>query len=290
MAVRQFWLENANGIKYSLHRVESFLNTPSGLGYGVDISTFKLGDSNVIATEEYNLGSVEGEILFMEEREKAYQQYFQFAQFLYARPITLHYVPPNTFDGYHCQVRITNVEKGEVNSDDGILHVPVSMYRQTMWYTDKENVISVKAEYEDGKEYPLDRPYHYGMFSTNGMILTNNGVANAPLIIEVDGASSDVMWRLFDANYNLYGACRIIGDYDYVYVNSNDLEEEIRLVDNDVFLPNAINYQDLTVGDPRNVFVTFLKLRPGQSRLAFNLTDEFTGTVTVRWRNAYVTV
>ena len=288
--VREFWLENSAGAKYQLNTQSVFFHQPTGLGYAVDLNTLRLGESNLIVSEDYNLGTVEGEVLFIGDRGEVYQKYFEFAQFLYYRPIILHYRTPNTFSSFRCQVRVVSVEKSEVNSTDGFLHIPISMYKQTMWYSDEESVISVRAEYEESKEYPLDRPYHYGALSTAGIDLVNGGVANTPMIVQLEGECTDVMWTLYDGQQNAYGATRILGTYNFIRVDSSDLAESIALETDGIVVPNAINYQDLTVGDPRHIYVTFLKLKPGRSKLVFNLTDEYDGTVTIRWRNAYVTV
>lgn len=286
---REFWLENANGEKYSLHSVQTFANTPTGLGYGVDINTVRMGNSNLILSEEYNLGSVSAELLFLEGRLRAYQQYLAFAHFLYARPIVLHYRTPATNAEYRCQVRVTDLEKSEV-SVDGIMRCPITMYRQTLWYTAEPNVLEADNSVTDSKTYPLDRPYHYGYASMNNMTLYNDGVADTPLLIQIYGECEDPMWRLYTETGEQYGACRIIGTYDYLSVDSNDLDENIVLERSGSVLPNPINYQDLTVGNPRSVYVTFLKLHPGTSKLVFTMDEEFSGYCRVTWRHAYATV
>lgn len=286
---REFWLENANGEKYSLHNLATYANSPSGLGYGVDLSTMRLGNSNLIVSEEYNLGSFSAELLFLEGRLRAYQQYLNFAHFLYARPIILHYKTPATNAEYRCQVRVTDLQKTEV-SEDGIMRCPITMYRQTLWYTAQPNIIEADNTVEDSKYYPLIRPYHYGYSSMNNMTLTNDGVADTPLLIEIFGECENPMWSLYTADGEQYGACRIIGTFDYLSVDSNDLDENIVLERGGSYLPNAINYQDLTVGSPREIYVTFLKLHPGASKLVFTMDEDFSGYCRVTWRHAYATV
>lgn len=289
MAVRQFWLENANGDKYSLHTQKVFMNVPQGLGFTVDIEPVRVGNSNFIVSEEYNLGTISGEILFMDKRAKAYQDYFNFVHFLYQKPITLHYLPPNDKISYYCQVRVVNVDKSEMG-EDGILRVPIEMYRQTMWFNDDINIIEATNDASEGKHYPLSRPYHYGIISIRNIGLYNDGVSDSPLYIEIYGECENPSYDLYDGKGIKYGSTKLIGTYDYVAVDSSDLTESITLMRNGSNIPNAVNYQDLTVGEPRSVYVTFLKLKPGESRLVFNLGDEFPGYVRVRWNNAYVTV
>ena len=87
-----------------------------------------------------------------------------------------------------------------------------------------------------------------------------------------------------------YGAAKILGTYSYVRVDSDDTAEEIHLERNGSVIANAINYQDLTVGSPQQVYVTFLKIQPGTSTLMFDLGDDFDGCVRLTWSNAYVSV
>lgn len=288
--VREFWLVNSKGVKYSLHRLNVFLNTPSGLGYSVDTDVVNLGNSSFIASESYNLGSAEGEVIFLGSRKAVYQEYFDFTNFLYFRPITLHYKTPNSNDSFFCQVRVISLEKSEVGQD-GILRCPIQMYRQTLWYNDTLHTLEARNVSVEGKSYPLYRPYHYGAISTQNIEIYNAGVADAPMTVEVLGRSTDTMFNLFDENNVRYGAAKILGTYDKIFIDSDDLNEDIQLERDGSVIPNAINYQDLTVGDPRQVYVTFLKLKPGTSRLTFNFgSGEFNGYVRVKWRNAYVTV
>lgn len=290
-SVREFWLTNSKGEKYSLHTLSAFLNLPTGLGYGVTTNVVKLGNSDLITSESYNLPTASGEIIFMGDRRQIYQEYLNFSKFLYHRPIVLHYKTPNSNTSYYCLVRVIDLQKSEVSQADGILHCPIQLYRQTMWYDDNLNVLEAKNIALEGKEYPLYRPYLYGVISTSNIELYNDGVADAPMVVEVDGASTDVMFDLYDEANVKYGATRILGEYDYIKIDSEDLNQDIQLVRNGASLPNAINYQDLTVGDPRQVYVTFLKLKAGRSKLVFNFgSSGFNGTVRISWRNTYVTV
>lgn len=289
--VREFWLTNAKGVKYSLHSTtQAFLNEPSGLGFGVDASIVKLGNSSFILSEDYDLGSAQGELIFFGTRQEVYNQYFKFTQFLYAKPIQMHYRTPDRTESYYCQVRVVSLEKTEVGQD-GLLRCPISMLRQSMWYNDTKNIVEARNTASDGKKYPLYRPYHYGTVSTSNIEIYNAGIADAPMLVEVDGRVTDPAWSLYDDDNNLYGSAKILGTYDYVSVDSDDLSESISLTRDGSVIANAVNYQDLTVGDPRQVYVTFLKLRPGTSRMTFTFgTGEFGGVIRVTWRNAYVTV
>lgn len=289
--IREFWLTNANGSKYSLNSVdESFLHQPQGLGFNVSLTTVRLEFNDLIVSEDYQLPPIEGELLFQGKRDEVYQKYFEFIRFLSMKPINLHYLPPNAVESYRCLVRVTALEKTEVNARDKMLHCPIQMFRQTMWYGDEPNILDANNQTSEGKLYPLDRPYAYGAISAKNMRLYNDGMADAPLKIEIFGRVTDVSYSLYDFEGIKYGATKIIGTYDYVMVNSDILGELIVLERDGSNIPNSVNYQDLTVGDPRNVYVTFLKLKPGESMLVFNFDDNFDGMVRATWRSAYVTV
>ena len=292
--MRQFWLSNADDVVYSLNEVKPngvdvFLHDPSGLGYTVEMSTIKLGNSNLIINEDYVLPPLEGEVLFKGTLRNVYQQYQEFIRFLSKRPITLHYLPPNTFNSYGCSIRVTSLEKTEVQTD-GLLHCPIIMNRQTLWSSDNPNIIDSSNSISNGKSYPLSRPYTYGEVSLENIRMTNDGMTDAPIKVEIFGACTDPSYNLYDDENNLYGSCKILGTYDYVMVDSGDLTEEIILKRNGSVIANAVNQQDLTVGSPNQVYVTFLRLHPGVSKLAFDMDENFTGTVRITWSNFYVSV
>ena len=101
--IRQFWLTNSDNTTFSLNgnniaNTLSFLHEPNGLGYSVNINTVKLGNTDVILNETYNLGSISGDLIFFGKPKYVYQQYQSFLSFLSKKPITMHYQPPNASD------------------------------------------------------------------------------------------------------------------------------------------------------------------------------------------------
>lgn len=295
MNVRNFWLTNADDVRFDLKgrntaNTISFLHEPEGLGYTVGLSTVKLGNTDIILSEQYSLPPAAGDLIFIGSVPDMYQQYQNLLTFLARRPITLHYLPPNTNESYRCLVRVTSLEKTEVNAEDGCLHCPIQFYRQSMWFNDNPNILDVRNEIGEGKSYPLDRPYSYGAVGLENIRVVNNGMTDTSIKIEIFGAVTDPEWKLFDENNEQYGAAKILGTYSYVRVDSDDTAEEIHLERNGSVIANAINYQDLTVGSPQQVYVTFLKIQPGTSTLMFDLGDDFDGYVRLTWSNAYVSV
>lgn len=287
--VRKFWLTNAKGQAYDLMGQAPFLHSPNGLGYQVDLATIKLGNTQVITGESYNLGSFSGDMVFFGNRPTQYQNYLTFTKFLRYTPILLHYQTPNSNESYFCQVRVNSLQKSEISPQDNVLHVPVNMVRLTLWYTDRVNSIVVENVAEGGKEYPLDRPYYYAMPTFTNIPVYNDSQTDTPFVIELDSAITDMEFGVYDEDGEQYGACKIYGTYDVIRIDSDELSESIYLEASGSAVANAINYQDLTIGNPNEVYVTFIKLKPGQNYIRFTPTT-YTGNVTVSWRNAYVTL
>ena len=190
--------------------------------------------------------------------------------------------------GYKIARPLIYLTKTEIE-EDGILHCPISLKRQTLWFSDTVNVIEASATVENGKEYPLQRPYAYGSIGYGNIQMLNDGMTEAPILIEVEGDVTDLQYSLAQDG-EVYGRGKILGSYDYVSINSDDLNENITLKVDGSNIPNAVNYQDLTVGSPNEIYVTFLKLKSGVSTLRFTLGDGFDGKVRVSWRNAYLSV
>lgn len=291
MDVRKFWLTNNEDAIYHLTDPSTthFLASPQGLGITIDYSSIKFSNSELINSKDYVLGTISGDLLFYSDtRGNKYQEYFDFLTFVSKSPIYLYYQTPNSDEAFRCLVQITGLEKTEVDLDS-ILHCPVAFKMQTVWYSQHENIRTVTSEIENGKKYILHRPYAYGASSYNNVNITNYGNIETSFIFEVDGATTDLEYSI-SQNGEVYGRGKILGTYDYIKVDSDDLNEEIVLVNGTSTIPNAVNYQDLTVGSPNKIYITFLKLKTGTSRINFGVHDGFDGTITVRWRNAYLSV
>lgn len=291
MNVRKFWFTNGDENTFHLTDPDKnwFLADPEGLGLTINYTSIKLTDSEFINYKDYELTSINGDLIFYAStREQKYQDYFDFLRFMSKTPIYLHYQTPNSDTSYRTLVQITGLEKTEIQQD-GMLHCPMSLKRQTMWYSDVLNSLVATNTVMEGKEYPLHRPYSYGAIDTSNMVMWNNGMVDAPFTLHVEGNVTDMEFSLSQDNV-VYGKGKILGTYDSVFIDSDDLNETIELMIGTSVIANAVNYQDLTVGSPNEIYVTFLKLKPGKSALNFTLGSAFDGQVTVEWRNAYLSV
>lgn len=292
MAYRKFWLINANNERYDLTEEQgnAFLDSPDNLGFSRSLSVLRLGNSEIVNSIETDLNSVTGELIFYKNtNETKYQNYFDFAQFIRFQPLFLYYLPPNTISPYYAEVYVLSLGKSEVNYSSGVMHCPITYKRTTNWLTADEVVYQGdNSALPDGKFYDLERPYYYTGTNLSNIVLTNNGSDEIGMIIEIDGECVNPQFTI-SQNGEQYGVCKLTGTFDYVRINSIETEEEIYLEYNGSALSNPTSYQDLSVGDGTSK-VTFVMLKVGVSDMVWAFGNAFAGTVTIRYRNSYITV
>lgn len=290
--IRQFYIENSLGKKYYLtnKNFKHFLNEPEGLGFSKSLTTLRLGDDELITDEQYSMPSVSGSILFYDTVEKAYQDYYEFINFIRYSPLKLYYQPPNLLFPYYIECSLVQVDKGEY-STSGYLSCAVSFYGNTLWQNSQESSLTVtNSESSDGKYYELVRPYHYSGNSLNSIRINNNGDVPIGFEFEIEGSVTNP--RL-TAIYNdvIYGLLKLNGTFDVVKVNSNDIEESIYLENNGSVVTNPLSYQDLSIADGV-ASITFFKLKVGESRLSFTCDkpSSFEGNINFKWKDKRVSI
>lgn len=294
--VRKFWLENQNGDIWHFTDEESntFLTGPSGLGLTVDYAGFRLGNAEVVNYQQYQLGNIQGTLMFYRESRAAiYEDYFNFINFMSNNSLLkLHYQTPNDFENsYYCYCFVSQIDKSEIDNDRLIMQCPIIFKRQTFWRNDNKNIIVIENEIgEDGKQYPLDRPYYYASSKLSNIRIVNRGNAEATLKITVYGETTNPTFKIYDTNNVQYGAMRMLGTFDEVMVDSDDLSENIVLKRNGAVLTAPYGYQDLTVGSPNQIYVTFIKIKSGVSYGVFTSDYSFSGSVRLEWSDEYVSV
>lgn len=291
---RKFELVNGANKTYKLADPsvqKVFAHQPEGLGYTRTLSTFRLGNENLITYSMINLDTVNFELLFYDDKlSTKYQKYLEFIDFISIKPLYLLYQPPNTFNWYRKRVESISLTKSEVAEEDTMLHCDFTLQSLTFWESNDLNIVSAQDDLEGGKVYPITYPLNYGNNTLSNVPLTSVGLLDAPLEIFIDGECTNPEFVLYDNNDNIYGRAKFLGTFDSVYVNSKETEEEIILMRNGLILDNPLSYQDLTIGSPNEIYITFLKIQVGRSKMSFFLGNNFNGTVKVQWRNRYATV
>lgn len=287
--IRKFFIENSLGNRYSLQERNVLGRNPSGLGAEVSYESIILGESKKITDSHYELIDKQMSIVFKGNIASVYQAYQDFVRFLSRKPLKLIYVTPNTFEEYWCDVVLSRLDKTEVN-ESNVLECDLVLSPVDFWRNSRTNILDVSDDDEgNGKRYPLSRPYSYGSKSLSEVTISNNGFYDAPFTIEINGSTTNPIITLYDANDVRYGQARFVGTFDSVTINSDELNESISLVQGGVELTDPYNYQDLTYLDD-DTALTFMKLKVGQSKMAFTLGLGFNGTIRITWNERYITI
>ena len=293
MNYRKFWLVNALGNEYHFTDENSkiYLNQPEGLGFQKAYSVEKVGNSELLTSQQFTLTNITGELLFFADSNGTkYQDYQNFIQFAKYKPLEFHYLTPNSLTAYHCQVIFTQADKSEV-SEDGLMRVPVNFHRLTEWLTDTDVQYTFdNTAIDDGKYYDVVYDYHYAGTTLGGSSVWNNGTDDVGFVFTIDGAVQNPQFTL-SQNGAIYGICKITGTYDYVMIDSIETEESIYLEYNGSVISNPEQYQDMTVANG-NSYLTWTKLKVGETIFAFTCgnIDTFDGEIKITFKNSYATV
>ena len=178
MDYRKFWLVNALGNKYEFTKANGsvFLASPSGLGFRRQFSSLKVGNSELITSQQFALTDISGELLFFDGTNGSkYQNYRDFIQFAKYKPLEFHQLTPNDLKGFYSDVLFTHADKGEVG-EDGILRVPVMFHKLTEWLNNEDYTITLyNTATDEGKYYDLIRDYHYAGTNLSNTEISNEG-------------------------------------------------------------------------------------------------------------------
>lgn len=296
---RKLWLINSLGNRYNFTERETniFLQDLSGFGFNRNYSVQQLGNSELITSQQFALTDIQGDLLFLSSSNGTkYEAYQNFIQFIKYKPLELHYQTPNVQenDAFHSDVLITQISKGEVDND-GVLHCPIVLHRTSQWLTDKDYTITLtNTSTDDGKYYPLNRPYHYAGTNLSNTIITNNGTDDVGFVITIDGGTTGVQNPTFTLTQSAeqYGVCKITGTYGYVMIDSVEKSETLYLENTGgSVITNPKSYQDFSVANGQS-YITWCKFKVGQT--IFNFTcgniDRFDGSITITFNNSYVSV
>lgn len=293
MSYRKFWLVNALGNRYDFTEPskDGFLNEPRGLGFKRIYSSIVVGNSELVTSHQFQLTDLSGDLLFYDGTNgNKYQAYFDFIQFAKYKPLTFHYQTPNDLKSYHCDILFIQADKSEV-STDGILHVPVTFHRLSEWLTDDDIVyVMDNTPIGEGKKYDLTYNYSYAGSNLSNTIITNNGMDDVGFVITVDGEVQNMQFSLTQDG-DVYGICKINGTYDYVMIDSVERTESMYLEIDGSAITNPEQYQDFTIRNGAS-YLTWTKLKVGQTQFTFTCgnIDTFDGTVTLSFKESYVTV
>ena len=287
MAYRKFWLQVGDN-KYDLLE-QAFLNDPQGLGFRKSYSSYIIGQKETITSENYELPVISGELVFYKgTNADMYREYQNFLSFIRGGNVRLYYQTPNTLESYFCEGLIVQLEKSEVK-ENGVLTCPFTFKATTMWRNAQERIVTTinLPTNDKGKYYDLERDYSYAGTSFDNIELVNRGYDDVGFELEIKGNCTDPKLSLSQDGVQ-YGVVQILGNYDYVYINSRDGEEEIYLEKDGSAIVNPISYQNMSLADG-TIDITFLKLKTGTSSAIFS-PQSFEGEVLISWYDSFMSV
>lgn len=293
--VRKFSLINADNATWDFTdpAEKIFASNPAGLGLSLSAETIRLGDKLKVTESKYEFVNKTFDVLFYGDTlREMYADYNRFVDFITVGDISLLYEIPSQDVKYRIKVLVSELTKTEVK-DNGYMTCGLSLTPLSFWEDNEKRVIEISSSsaVADGKHYPLQRPYFYGESGFGDVEINITGNMETPFEITIDGETTDPQYSLFGNNNTPVGVGGFNGTFGYVYVNSDEIDEEIILKNtSDVELAHPYNYQDLRIGDNETTKVTFFNLKKGYNRLSFNLGGTFEGSIKIEWRNRYISV
>lgn len=310
MAYRKFKLVNSLGDEYHLtdKNFKHFLNSPSGFGMTKSIDGTRVGNRIKVNKRIYDIPRPSGELIFYDDtNEDKYDAYADFVKFAQFTPLRLYYFIPSDertqeeANTVYIECEVMSLSKSEISHNGDLLRVPINFQGETFWLSDKLNELIISNEVEDVGTFtfPLTFPFAFGTDPFRNIELNSNGTIVTPVTFTIEGECNDPMINFYEKKiengievYDPYAACKFEGTYDYVFVDANDNNETITLRYNGVSITNPASKQDLTIADPDNedFFMTFMKIKPGKTFATFSLGADFRGTVTLSWRDEFVSI
>lgn len=280
MEYRKFWLQTASGSIFTLTdpSVKVFASNPEGFGYSMTNTTTRLGDVDYLTSKVPTMLDKSFEIIFYgDDIEEIYRNYQSFVRFINTDETLYLYYELGSIGTYRIVVTSSAIGKTEINPDDNCLTCALTLRTLTFW--------------EDGQENTVTFSGSGTIFGTFEVL----GETGTEASIRITGNTRNPHYRLLDMNGGgdgvTYGRGQFVGSFTEVYVNADPVNETIELKDtNGDPVANPYNYQNLTIGED-GVQLTFLSLRKGFNKVTFGQLDtQVSATVTIKYRNRYVSV
>lgn len=183
--IRQFYIENKYGdIYYFNYQNQTLISQVSGLGFSLDSKYLEY--QNYFTRSEYNipLTEVTTTLIFL----KGYEGYKAFVDFISKSndDIKLCY-QTDAFKAY-CYVDITSLSKAELVA--GTIQSTIVLKKLSLWLKEKSYEIIANGS-SSGKVYPYSYPYYYSSSYEGKVFIRNEGLNDAPVVIEMMGSIVD---------------------------------------------------------------------------------------------------
>lgn len=271
MDIRKFTIENGDGNTIALADGVSkiFLNNPTGLGISNSISSNDYNEKLNVVSNTQNFNSIGGEMVFFDYVNKdKYHQYNEFVSFLMIKPLKLYYqIPTSPTKTYTIDIDVLSLDKTEIKND-GLLRCNFTFQTLSRWKGETIKIVGTSNTYE----------------------INNDGHMPIGFEIKLTGNLTNPYFTL-SQNGDLYGEGKFEDGvaFSSVYVNSNDGEQSIELMQNDTILANPLSYQDLSISNG-SIYVTFVRLAKGTSNLEIGMEGGNISNVEITYTPQYRSV
>lgn len=183
--IRQFYIENKYGDTYYFnHQKQTLISQVSGLGYTLDLKYLEY--QNYYARSEYNipLTEISMTLVFL----KGYQGYKGFVDFISQSNDNIKlYYQTDAFKAYS-YVDIASLAKAELLA--GTIQSSIVFKKLSLWLREKTYEIIANGS-SSGKVYPYSYPYYYSSSYEGKVYIRNEGLNDAPIVIEMIGSVVD---------------------------------------------------------------------------------------------------
>ncbi len=186
--MRQFYLINGNGARYSLTDVEHWLYKPDNLGAKFSSKYTQLGGNFIRTSRITKPDDIKGTILFTGKNQ--YDDYTEFVKFLAVEPLTLVYI---TNDEYRVSVDVKSLDKGEIQN--GILKCEIRFKRLSRWYK-AVSIINQKPE-GSGKLYNYRYSFKYVEYEPQTVTIESDSGYDCPTRITIFGPATNPNWKQY---------------------------------------------------------------------------------------------
>lgn len=183
--IRQFYIENKYGdIYFFNHQNQTLISQVSGLGFSLDLKYLEY--QNYYTRSKYNipLTEISMTLVFL----KGYEGYKTFVDFISKSngDIKLNY-QTDAFKAY-CYVDIASLSKAELSA--GTVQSNITLKKLSLWLKEKSYEIIANGS-SSGKVYPYRYPYYYSSSYKGKVFIKNEGLNDAPVVIEMFGNVAD---------------------------------------------------------------------------------------------------
>lgn len=183
--VREFYLENEYGQRFSLMNIENgcLLTNPDGLGFSRTMEYEQVADDFVENINKLNQALIQAEVNFI-----SYDNYKKFVNFvLAAKSLKIIYAVPTgqITEEYFKDVVISNLTKTEIKPN-GVMTETITMDSLGLWKK-KTNIIYNITAGGDEVRWNFRFPSRFISYSSRQIIYENTGHKEASFLLEIPG-------------------------------------------------------------------------------------------------------